>query len=326
MPSKKRKTPVDDGDNAAPRKAKAPRAPKKTHSPTTSPRVTRLMKVNAPRQAVLNTAELLENIILQLPVRSIYSAYRVCTQWKALVDTSKEVKKKLFLIPTAKEQVWEIERCGGRVTISPAPENMALSERQPGHCALRTKSPSLLQPVKLHPLLSFAHSDLPMIERISTGGLEKATTELGRKARMLGASSNVPLSSSPAAKTRSLVLDAAITDPPCKLAKVAQTWSAKRKQVKGKRAQIRYGRIDFIVRSDTGITFRDIIASLHQRGECDVWSGYELQHKLDNDWTLEELNDRYEERDYEKLKVDPKVELELPTNVVPDEAEWQEMQ
>ncbi|KAM3413540.1 hypothetical protein BST61_g11529 [Cercospora zeina] len=153
-----------------------------------------------------------------------------------------------------------------------------------------------------------------------------ARTKLGGKARRLGASLNVPSTPSLDVGTQGLILDASITDTPCKLARVIQRWSTRRKQARGRHVRTRNGSIICTVRSDTGITFRDVIASLHQRGKGDAWSKVDLQHTLSNDWTIEDLDLHYEESFYEQVRVGDEVEIELPTSVVPNEEEWQEVQ
>ncbi|KAK3639671.1 hypothetical protein LTR22_017344 [Elasticomyces elasticus] len=60
-------------------------------------RITRAMKVDVTLQAVFNTAELLESIILHLSVKQVFGVQRVCTQFRDTVATSILLQKKLFL-------------------------------------------------------------------------------------------------------------------------------------------------------------------------------------------------------------------------------------
>ena len=51
------------------------------------------------RSKVFDTAELLESILRLLPHTSVCHAYRVCRQWRDLIDTSVLLQQKLFLKP-----------------------------------------------------------------------------------------------------------------------------------------------------------------------------------------------------------------------------------
>lgn len=64
------------------------------------------MTTDAPRKAVFNTTELLENILLHLPIRSILTAQRVCRQFKELVDTSIHLQTALWMRTKNVEQTW----------------------------------------------------------------------------------------------------------------------------------------------------------------------------------------------------------------------------
>ncbi|KAK3619499.1 hypothetical protein LTR56_024000 [Elasticomyces elasticus] len=63
----------------------------------TERRITRTMKTDGPRQAVIATAELLENIMMHMPFKSVFTAQRVCTQFRDIVATSVQLQRKLFL-------------------------------------------------------------------------------------------------------------------------------------------------------------------------------------------------------------------------------------
>lgn len=52
---------------------------------------------NSTREAVFNTAELLEQIFLHLPAKTIYGSQRVCRQFRDIVQMSVELQQKLFL-------------------------------------------------------------------------------------------------------------------------------------------------------------------------------------------------------------------------------------
>ncbi|KAI7281629.1 hypothetical protein KC345_g4052 [Hortaea werneckii] len=86
MAPKKRKAEADHGS----RKKQA------TETPSTR-RITRGMTTDAARRAVFETAELLENIVMQLPPRKIFVIQRVCKQFRDIVATSVKIQQRLFL-------------------------------------------------------------------------------------------------------------------------------------------------------------------------------------------------------------------------------------
>lgn len=55
------------------------------------------MTIDAPRQAALNTTEILENIISYLPNRTVLGVQRVCRQWRDVIAGSPTIQDKLFL-------------------------------------------------------------------------------------------------------------------------------------------------------------------------------------------------------------------------------------
>ncbi|RMY70973.1 hypothetical protein D0862_14669 [Hortaea werneckii] len=98
MAPKKRKAEVDHGS----RKKQAAETP-------TSRRITRGMTTDAARRAVFETAELLENIFVQLPPRKIFVIQRVCKQFRDIVATSVKLQQRLFLRSDGTEaQEWRV--------------------------------------------------------------------------------------------------------------------------------------------------------------------------------------------------------------------------
>ena len=55
------------------------------------------MTTNAARQAVFGTSELLEQIILYLPMKTIFGIQRVCQKFRNVIATSPEIQTKMFL-------------------------------------------------------------------------------------------------------------------------------------------------------------------------------------------------------------------------------------
>lgn len=309
MPSKKRKAPAGEDSKVAPRKAKTPRASKEVGQGQTLTQAATVTKADAPRQAVFKAAGLLENILLRLPVLSIYSAYRVCVQWKTLISTSKAVKEKLFLIPTAPKKVWELREAElfTAATLSPAPEGTALTELPRGGMA---GPPMFLQPVKLHPLLKLDHRlHSPFLDRVHSWRPEQVSATLGRSVRMLALRLNTQSASASPLTDQSPVLDAFITDPPCKLVRVRQTWMLKKRSERG----THHDTLESAVRSDTGITFKDIITSLQQSGRTYfILGGMEVTK-----FTLEEILQNYQDQEYDIKRRDPEVMIQLSSNIVP---------
>ena len=65
------------------------------------------MTTDGPRQAVFKTAELLENILLHLPVMTIFGVQRVSRQFHDIVATSTAIRQKLFLKSSGeRQQTW----------------------------------------------------------------------------------------------------------------------------------------------------------------------------------------------------------------------------
>ncbi|KAK5740707.1 hypothetical protein LTR17_004512 [Elasticomyces elasticus] len=89
----------------APHKRKAKGEPdgvKKKQALATSAasrRITRTMTTDGPRQAVFATAELIENILMHAPVRSIFAIQRVARQFRDIVVTSVDLQQRMFLRP-----------------------------------------------------------------------------------------------------------------------------------------------------------------------------------------------------------------------------------
>lgn len=95
------------------------------------------MAIAAVRQAVLNTAELVENIILQLPPLHIPVVQRVCKQWKATTEKSKAIREKLFLhSDNMPPKEWEpVSLVWGKVSVAKMPSEtpfITLSDRASG--------------------------------------------------------------------------------------------------------------------------------------------------------------------------------------------------
>jgi len=72
--------------------------------PAVERRMTRQRKIeitNGPRQAVFMTAELLEDILMHLPLKELSVAQGACRRFREVVTTSAKLQQKLFLRPSA---------------------------------------------------------------------------------------------------------------------------------------------------------------------------------------------------------------------------------
>lgn len=65
------------------------------------------MTTDGSRQAVFRTAELLENILVHLPAKTIFGCQRVSRQFRDVIATSAAIRYKLFLkISDEEPQLW----------------------------------------------------------------------------------------------------------------------------------------------------------------------------------------------------------------------------
>lgn len=64
------------------------------------------MTTDASRKAVFQTAELLENIFLCLPPKSVIGAQRTCRQFRDIVVKSIKIQQHVFLRPVSNDLPW----------------------------------------------------------------------------------------------------------------------------------------------------------------------------------------------------------------------------
>ncbi|GAB1740995.1 hypothetical protein NU219Hw_g6249t1 [Hortaea werneckii] len=69
--------------------------------------ITRSQTLNAARNAVLHTTELLENILYFLPMKDLLFAQRVCMKWRGLIQRSIPLQEALFLRPRKLGVYWK---------------------------------------------------------------------------------------------------------------------------------------------------------------------------------------------------------------------------
>ncbi|KAK5695182.1 hypothetical protein LTR97_008688 [Elasticomyces elasticus] len=59
----------------------------------------------ASRSQALSVPEILENILLHLPIRNLLFAQEVCTEWKNMIDTLPSIQRALFFRPRTRDDV-----------------------------------------------------------------------------------------------------------------------------------------------------------------------------------------------------------------------------
>lgn len=73
------------------------------------------MELNGPRQAAFQTAEILEQILIHLPFKTLWTCQRVCKQFQAMTETSPALQEIMMLRPRGgPRECWRIE--GGKGT------------------------------------------------------------------------------------------------------------------------------------------------------------------------------------------------------------------
>lgn len=73
------------------------------------------MTTDASRKAVFETNELLEHIILCLPMKTIFGIQRVCRQFRDVIAASPKIQEKMFLRLRSDmpEETWVLETSTG---------------------------------------------------------------------------------------------------------------------------------------------------------------------------------------------------------------------
>lgn len=112
------------------------------------------MTTDAARQAVLNTNELLERIILHLPMKNIFAIQRVCQRFKAVIATSPDIQTKLFLrLRNEPEENWTLNADESRGNVA-TPDDIYFRKVDDEELhVLRHR------PVRLNPLLDLVTFD-----------------------------------------------------------------------------------------------------------------------------------------------------------------------
>ena len=116
------------------------------------------MTVDGPRQAVFNTAELLEQILLDLPFKNIFSSQRVSRQFRDCIISSGTIQQKLFLQPSKTPRtMWKLcpTLCDGNQRRRwEIPDNAHWSICDATETLSATEETRSVVPARLNPLLS----------------------------------------------------------------------------------------------------------------------------------------------------------------------------
>lgn len=137
---------VDDGLTLSDEDVQSSR----TVASSTSRRITRQMTTDAPRRAVFATAELLENILLQLPAKTVIGAQRTCRQFRDIVTTSAKIREHVFLRSISEEwPPWIVQ---------PRYHGTAFTKVSHAEAELAAKETIVTaKPIMLHPLMRSTH-------------------------------------------------------------------------------------------------------------------------------------------------------------------------
>ncbi|KAK4547621.1 hypothetical protein LTR36_000578 [Oleoguttula mirabilis] len=309
MAVRKRKTRDDDEDGSV--KVRSPITPltvtrltevKKTQKrnvvDSASTRITRNMKIDGPRKAVFNTAELLENILVFVHPKKVVAATRVCRQFRDIVATSLKLQQMLFLrLPTQTAETWRL--VPSLPTDPPSGAYFDIDKGKPTSPNTRA-----LVPVRLHPFLTLCGP------KVYAGGSENSAARLLRaQGERVLFPFKKPLSGSAPWE------QAPLTDPPYKTASITLYWDIKAKPL------IRLT-VTREVSTVTGIKLGDLQAALSYKGRTRWWSR-PTNLKDMPDSTAVEVLAMLERKHGKKSVFDiESSHVVLEGVVVPTEAEW----
>ena len=121
----------------------------------------------AARSAVLNTTELLEAIMIYLPIKKIFAIQRVSRRFRDIIGKSVQIQQKLFIKPCAKEEIWKLAH------LPPRPGQTGEDfESEPklvfAHSAetAAENAKSLFVPAILCPILDATTESVPVTDRL----------------------------------------------------------------------------------------------------------------------------------------------------------------
>lgn len=206
------------------------------------------MTTDGPRKAVFATAELLENILLFTPPKTVFAAQRVCRQFRDLVKTSATIRQKLFLrLSGTSAESWIIR------TEPSYPVTTHFIARDTKSFDSTDHNVKPCTPARLNPLLIRSGPRVwcsPTALRVLWGSG--------------GESCNVPFPKAMAGPAS--WKETYVTDPPCCKARIKLAFLIKSKPPI-------HGTATREVSLATGLTLGDMInGALHQEGVMNMWS------------------------------------------------------
>ena len=263
-------------------------------------RVTRGMITDAPRKAVLGTAELLEEIMLHLPAKTVFASQRVCRLFRDTVQTSIRIKQKLFLLPSDAERVhWGIE-----YSTPLGAQNWWSSSATARYVHITDKTTELKQctPVRLNPLLK--HRLILQSTAMSALRVNSIKVTLDLRKGL--------------ARENASYRQTFLTEPPCSSATVSFRWSLRSKPGVS-------GSLQQEVEDTSGITLGTLIDTMmRKKGYVSYASGG--QWKGESDTSLQDILDPLEKASGKKVFLDPMyTHITLNDVAVPTEEEWDAM-
>jgi len=167
------------------------------------------MTTDAARRAVLHTSELLEEIILCLPMKTIFGVQRVCKQFKEVIATSRKIQTKMFLrlrndVP---DKRWALES----LQKAQKPWLPHVDDARFRKVDAKTKYGRSYRPVVLNPLLEV----VPSIQYPQSGNRLYNSDDFREAVTMSFSQSHFG--------TQPSFLKTYISDPPCHMAEGAIT-------------------------------------------------------------------------------------------------------
>ena len=276
--------------------------------------------------AVFGTVELLENILVHLPVRSIYKVREVGREWHTLVATSPKILEKLFVRVNQPKTVWRRDSGAHKwwesstYEWSLAPPGCSISSItskdgpfEPWTSFAGTRVIDVnpyVQPVRLNPLLRL-HSGVHFWQcddsgpRLSLGLGEEVVLNIGQRDH-----------GRPHSELDGLALSSQLSDPPTTHAVVRRIYHTFKPGEVGKFGEMR---VSHILKSASGVTLRDVISSIEKAGTCCVAGKVEASSLTLADFTS---SPSFKAHKFDSHRLN-ETRILLCASIVPWEDEWE---
>ena len=266
------------------------------------------MTTDAARRAVFDTAELLEKILLHVPIKNIFVSQRVCRQFQDLVKTSVTLRQKLFLrAALPDDKMWKL-----------SPRAEALREPTlisiPGMPAdtvtrlLNDSTTMHVKPAELNPFLEFgfncSSSAAKRLRWAQTERVQLASTTQLRFRQM---------------QDQGLWCSGQLTDPPCPKAEIRAYWT-----MRASKRNVANGRLDAILEKPDGVTFADLWNALLS-AKADHYRTGSQYHNIEES-SFFELHERLVQEGYKPVvfKKDD-ISIDLFGVAIASEGEWKRL-